>query len=72
MFCVLSILSQQLKWFEGVLARNCKWVEVNGVIYNFQGYLGDNDQAARVLVVQHPREQGEWCSQNPSVERVLT
>ena len=35
-------------------------------------YLGDNDRAARVLFVQHPREQGEWCSQNPSVARVLT
>ena len=23
--------------------------------------LGDNDRAARVLFVQHPREQGEWC-----------
>ena len=34
--------------------------------------LGDNDRAARVLFVQHPREQGEWCSQNPSVARVLT
>ena len=30
-------------------------------------WLGDNDRAARVLFVQHPREQGEWCSQNPSV-----
>ena len=35
-------------------------------------HLGDNDRAARVLFVQHPREQGEWCSQNPSVARVLT
>ena len=35
-------------------------------------YLGDNDRAARVLFVQHPREQGESCSQNPSVARVLT
>ena len=35
-------------------------------------WLGDNDRAARVLFVQHPREQGEWCSQNPSVARVLT
>ena len=26
--------------------------------------LGDNDRAARVLFVQNPREQGEWCSQN--------
>ena len=34
--------------------------------------LGDNDRAARVLFVQHPRAQGEWCSQNPSVVRVLT
>ena len=30
-------------------------------------FLGDNDRAARVLFVQHPREQGEWCSLNPSV-----
>ena len=35
-------------------------------------YLGDNERAARVLFVQHPREQGEWCSQNPSVVSVLT
>ena len=35
-------------------------------------YLEDNDRAARVLFVQHSREQGEWCSQNPSVVRVLT
>ena len=35
-------------------------------------FLGDNDRAARVLFVQHPREQGEWCTQNPSVARVLT
>ena len=34
--------------------------------------LGGNDRAARVLFVQHPREQGDWCSQNPSVARVLT
>ena len=34
--------------------------------------LGDNGRAARVLFVQHPREQGEWCSQNLSVARVLT
>ena len=35
--------------------------------------LGDTDRAARVLFVQHAREQGEWCSsQNPSVARVLT
>ena len=26
-------------------------------------YLGDNDQAVRVLFVQHPREQDEWCSE---------
>ena len=32
--------------------------------------LGDNDRAAMVLFVQHPSEQGEWCSQNPRV--VLT
>ena len=34
--------------------------------------LGNNDRAARVLFAKHPREQGELCSQNPSVERVLT
>ena len=27
--------------------------------------LGDYDRAARVLFVQHPREQGEWLRQNP-------
>ena len=38
----------------------------------FMELLGDNDRAARVLFIQHPREQGEWCSQNPSVVKVLT
>ena len=33
--------------------------------------IRDNDWAARVLFVQHAREQGEWCSQNPNVARVL-
>ena len=36
------------------------------------GMFMDNDRAARVLFVQHPREQGELCSQNPSVARALT
>ena len=36
-------------------------------LHSWPRYLGDNDRAARVLFVQHPREQGEWCSQNPSV-----
>ena len=31
--------------------------------------LGDNDRAARVFFIQHPREQGEWWSQNQSVWR---
>ena len=35
-------------------------------------YNGNNDRSARVLFVQHPWEQGEWLSQNPSVTRVLT
>ena len=35
-------------------------------------YNGDNDRAARVLFVQHPREQGEWLRQNPRYARVLT
>ena len=34
-------------------------------------YLGANDRAASVLFVQHPRKQGEWCSQHPSVVRVF-
>ena len=33
-------------------------------------YLRDDAQAASVLFVQRPREQGEWCSQNPNVARV--
>ena len=28
-------------------------------------YNGLNDQAARVLFIRHPREQGEWLRQNP-------
>ena len=32
-------------------------------------YDGNNDRAARVLFVQHPREQSEWCSQDKSVAR---
>ena len=35
-------------------------------------YNGNNDRSARVLFVQHPREQGEWLSQNPHYARVLT
>ena len=35
-------------------------------------YNGNNDRAARVLFVQHPREQGEWLRQNPRYARVLT
>ena len=27
-------------------------------------YYGNNDRSARVLFVQHPREQGEWLRQN--------
>ena len=34
-------------------------------------YNGNNDRSARVLFVQHPREQGEWLRQN-SYARVLT
>ena len=30
-------------------------------------YNGNNDRSARVLFVQHPREQGKWLRQNPSV-----
>ena len=33
---------------------------------------GNNDRSARVLFVQHPREQGEWLRQNPRYARVLT
>ena len=35
-------------------------------------YYGNNDRSARVLFVQHPREQGEWLRQNPRYARVLT
>ena len=28
-------------------------------------YMGNNDQAARTLFVQHIQEQGEWLRQNP-------
>ena len=35
-------------------------------------YNGNNDRSARVLFVQHPREQGEWLRQNPRYARVLT
>ena len=35
-------------------------------------YIGNNDRSARVLFVQHPREQGEWLRQNPRYARVLT
>ena len=35
-------------------------------------YNGNNDRSARVLFVQHPREQGEWLCQNPLYARVLT
>ena len=35
-------------------------------------YNGTNDWSPRVLLVQHPREQGEWLSQNPRYARVLT
>ena len=31
------------------------------------GCLGDNDRAANVLFVQHPRDQGERRRQNPYV-----
>ena len=35
-------------------------------------YNGNNDRSARVLFVQHPREQGEWLRQSPRYARVLT
>ena len=35
-------------------------------------YNGNDDRSARVLFVQHPREQGEWLRQNPCYARVLT
>ena len=34
-------------------------------------YNGNNDRSARVLFVQHHREQGEWLRQNPRYARVL-
>ena len=35
-------------------------------------YNGNNDRSARVLFVQHLREQGKWLRQNPPYARVLT
>ena len=35
-------------------------------------YNGNNDRSARVLFVQHPREQGEWLRQNPRYAQFLT
>ena len=35
-------------------------------------YNGNNGRSARVLFVQHPREQGDWLRQNPRYARVLT
>ena len=35
-------------------------------------YNGNNYRSARVLFVQHPREQGEWLRQNSCYARVLT
>ena len=35
-------------------------------------YNGNNDRFARVLFVQHHREQGEWLRHNPRYARVLT
>ena len=32
-------------------------------------YNGNNDRSARVLFVQHPREQGDWLRQNPRYAR---
>ena len=34
-------------------------------------YNGNNDRYARVLFVQHPREQGEWLCQKPRVSFTL-
>ena len=35
-------------------------------------YNGNYDRSARVLFVQHPRQQGEWLRQNRRHARVLT
>ena len=35
-------------------------------------YNANNDRSARVLFIQHPREQGEWLRQNPCYTWVLT
>ena len=35
-------------------------------------YNGNNDWSARVLFVQHPREQGEWLHPNPRYAWVST
>ena len=68
-----------LPWYYLVLefsSLNTRSLELIKTTYKLKFHirlsLGDNDRAARVLFVQHPREQGEWCSQNPSVARVLT
>ena len=37
----------------------------------FKYNLKDNDRATRVFFVQHPREQGEWCNQNPERNEVF-
>ena len=35
-------------------------------------FNGNNNRSARVLFVQHPREQGEWLRWKPRYARVLT
>ena len=50
-------------------ASHITCITTHPLLYICMVYLGDNDRAARELFVQHPREQGEWCSQNPSVAR---
>ena len=35
-------------------------VTSNAFPRHYINHLGDNDRAARVLFVQHPREEGEW------------
>ena len=44
----------------------------NIAILSVSCYNGNNDRSARVLLVQHPREPGEWLRQNPLYARVLT
>ena len=50
---------RDMVWWGCIMSYRCHTVQEiwgDGVVGL---YLGDNDRAARVLFVQHPREQGE-------------